>query len=66
MLLLMKAPRRSDYDEAYSFYSIYTEACLHLSHSQCLILRSFHNLPFSGTFIIDAAQVKNPVDNHAM
>ena len=35
-------------------------------HPQCFILRSFHNLPFSGAFIVDAAQVKNSVDNHTM
>lgn len=35
-------------------------------HPQCLILSCFHNFPFSGTFIINAAQMKNSVDNHTM
>ena len=35
-------------------------------HPQCLILSCFHNFPFSGTFIINAAQMTNSVENHTM
>lgn len=41
-------------------------ACLalqFLSHGQCLVLGSFHNFPFSRTFIIDAAKVQDAMDN---
>lgn len=70
----MKAPRRSGYDGAFFFSMLgmvypnepSAEYGLWLSYRQCLVFRCFHNLPLSGTFIIDAAQVKNSVDNHAM
>jgi cytidylate kinase len=37
-----------------------------LSHSECLILSGFHNLPLTRTFVVDATEMQDTVDDNAM